>query len=261
MRSMRSRSERGGGRRTETRPGLAKVVALCGLACLTFAASEAAAWELRRDAPPAAFSAFHARFAEAAYPFPRHGADPLGITGFRIYADVSAERELEDEPFYDQAVDGGLPADTLAIARVGARKGLPGGIDVGVSYGRAVDSDIELASAELQWAIIDGGALKPALSVRLTGTRTIGGDVYDLEIYGAELMLSKGFAVVTPFVGAGVYRAEGELDRGGGARAEADDDGTVVYAGATLNLLLPKLTLELEQGDSFQAAFRVAIGF
>lgn len=238
-------------------------VALAGvLALAALAPGEAGAWELRRDAPAEAFSAFHARFASAAYPYPRHGADPLGITGFRLYADLSAEQELDGEPFFSAAVDGSLPADTLSIARVGVRKGLPAGIDVGVSYGRAVDSDIELASAELQWAIINGGALKPALSVRLTGTQTVGGDVYDLETYGAELMLSKGFAVLTPFVGAGVYRAEGTLDRGAGLGSTgADDNGTVLYAGATLNLVLPKLTLELEQGDSFQAAFRVAFGF
>ena len=35
---------------------------------------------------------------------------------------------------------------------------------------------------------------------RLTGTQTSGSEVYDLDQYGAELLLSKGFTVVTPYV-------------------------------------------------------------
>ena len=217
---------------------------------------------MRPDAPAGAFEDFHRRFAFAAYPYPRHGAAPLGITGFRIYAEATADREFEDEPFFAAVVDGDLPLDTLSIARVGVRKGLPGGIDLGASWGRAVDGDLELISGELSWAILDGGAVAPALALRLTGTRTTGGGAYDLDLYGAELELSKGFAVVTPYVGAGFYYGEGSLDRGAlGDPFETDDTRGFVYAGVTLNLLLPKITVEVEQGEAFQGALNLAIGF
>ena len=222
----------------------------------------AAAWEVRPDAPAGAFEDFHRRFAFAAYPYPRHGAAPLGITGFRIYAEATADREFEDEPFFAAVVDGDLPLDTLSIARVGVRKGLPGGIDLGASWGRAVDGDLELISGELSWAILDGGAVAPALALRLTGTQTTGGGAYDLDLYGAELELSKGFAVATPYVGAGAYAADGALDRGAlGARFETDHTAGFVYAGVTINLLVPKLTFEVEQGEAFQGAFNLAFGF
>ena len=70
-----------------------------------------------------------------------------------------------------------------------------------------MDGDLELISGELSWAILDGGAVAPALALRLTGTQTTGGGAYDLDLYGAELELSKGFAVATPYVGAGAYAA------------------------------------------------------
>lgn len=226
------------------------------------AAAPAAAWEVDRTAPREDFEAFHRRFAGAAYPYPRHGAAPLGITGFRIYVEASADRELEDEPFAATTIDGDLPLDTLSIARVGVRKGLPGGVDLGASWGRAVDGDVELISGELSWAILDGGAVSPALALRLTGTRTVGDSAYDLDLYGAELELSKGFAILTPYAGAGYYHGEGTLDRGALGPSFTTDDGRgFLYAGVTLNLLLPKITFEVEQGESLQGAVNLAFGF
>jgi hypothetical protein len=236
--------------------------ALLALPALLAPAAPAAAWEPRAGASREDFEAFHRRFAFAAYPYPRHGAAPLGITGFRVYAEATADRDFDEEPFYSGAVDGDLPGGTLSIVRVGARKGLPGGIDLGASYGEAVDGEIELISGELSWAILDGGAVSPALAVRVTGTQSTGGGRYDLDLYGAELELSKGFAVVTPYVGAGFYYGEGSLDRGAlGDAFETDDTQAFVYAGVTLNLLLPKITVEVEQGEAFQGALNLAIGF
>lgn len=235
---------------------------LLALPALLAPAAPAAAWEVRADAPREDFEAFHRRFAFAAYPYPRHGAAPLGITGFRVYAEATVDRDFDEEDFYPGAVDGDLPGGTMSIARVGVRKGLPGGIDLGASYGEAVDGDVELISGELSWAILDGGAVSPALAVRITGTQSTGGSRYDLDLYGAELELSKGFAVVTPYVGGGFYHGEGSLDRGAlGDSFETDDTQAFVYAGVTLNLLLPKITVEVEQGEALQGAVRFAIGF
>ncbi len=148
------------------------------------------------------------------------------------------------------------------MARVGVRKGLPGGIDLGVSYGRALGGDVKLASAEIQYAILEGGLVKPALSIRVTGTRALDSDTYDLDQYGAEVLLSKGFAVLTPYVGAGLVRSEGTLDRGSLLSGfEEKETRTIFYGGVTLNLLLPKITVEIEKAEVLQGAVRVGIGF
>jgi hypothetical protein len=142
---------------------------------------------------------------------------------------------------------------------VGARKGLPGGIDIGASYGKALGGDVNLVSGEVQYAIFHGGVLAPALSVRVTGTRTIDAKAYRLDQYGAELLLSKGFPVVTPYVGAGIVRSKGTLDSTLRSLSETDTR-PVVFAGVTLSLLVPKIHIEVERGDGFQAAVRVGIG-
>lgn len=232
-----------------------------GLAALA-AAPVASAWSVSSEATRQEFEAFHQRFATSAYAYPRHSAAPLGLIGFDVWAEVAVDQDFTDQPFFDGAVDGDLTGDLLLVGRVGARKGLPGGIDIGLSYAEALEGDLSLATAEIGWAILDGGLISPTLGLRLTGTRTLDSDAYELDQYGAELILSKGFAVLTPYVGGGVVYSEGRLDRGPGLDAfETDDTQFVAYAGLTLNLIVPKITVEVEQGETVTGAVRVAIGF
>jgi hypothetical protein len=220
-----------------------------------------ASWEVSRNASAEDFSAFHRRFSLDAYHYPRHGAAPLGLIGFEVYADATYDEEFDDEEFNDTAIDGDFTGGFLSVARIGARKGLPGGIDIGVSYGRALEGDIKLLSADLQYAILKGGLVKPALSIRLTGTRTLDAEAYELDQYGAEVLLSKGFTILTPYIGGGFVYSKGTLDRDLLGSLEEEETEAVLYAGVTLNLLLPKITVELEKGDVLQGAVRVGFGF
>lgn len=219
----------------------------------------AAAWDVDGNAPAQDFHAFNRRFTTAAYHYPRHGAAPLGLVGFDVYVDGAWDGGFDDEPFAATVIDGDLTGGGLAFARVGVRKGLPGGVDLGVSYGRALGGDVNLASADVQWAIIKGGVLSPALSLRFTGTETVSPGAYDLRQYGAEVLVSKGFTVLTPFAGAGVVRSRGKLDGTLRSLEETETRG-IAYAGVTLNLLLPKITVEVEKGEAVQASVRVGIG-
>jgi hypothetical protein len=232
-------------------------LALTALALLP--ALPARAWDPVSPAPAADFSAFNRRFASDLYPYPRHGAAPLGLAGFELYADATYEPDFDRQPFFKTVIDGNLPGSALSIARVGVRKGLPGGLDLGVSYGEAVGSSVKLVSAEAQYALIGGGVVEPALSLRATGTRTVGSGPYDLHQFGAELLLSKGFAVLTPYIGAGFVYSRGRLGHGA---AELDDSATrpVAYAGLRLNLLLPKIVFEVEKGEAVQGAVRIGFG-
>ena len=229
---------------------------------LLCAAAPAQAWEVSRNATAEDFSAFHRHFSFDAYHYPRHGAAPLGLVGFEVYADATFDEEFDDEELVDTAIDGDFTGGFLSIARIGARKGLPGGFDIGLAYGRALEGDVKLISADLQYAILKGGVVSPAFSVRVTGTRTLDAEAYELDQYGAEVLLSKGFTVVTPYIGAGIVYSKGTLDRGDllGDLEEEETDG-VLYAGVTLNLLLPKITVELEKGEVLQGALRIGFGF
>lgn len=238
------------------------------LLVLLLVAVPAEAWDLRGDAPAEDFEAFHHRFASAAWLTPRHGAHPLGWTGFEVWADTSVDPGFGDEPFARTMIDGDLPADALAFLRVGARKGLPGGFDLGASWGRSVGGDVELLSGELGWALLDGGPLAPAVGLRLSGTRTLDAGAYELEQVGLEVLASKGFPVLTLFGGAGVVRSDGELsgpasprDLSESPRLREDVTQEVFFAGVVLRLLGPDLTVELSEGESLQGAVRLSFGF
>jgi hypothetical protein len=222
-------------------------------------AAPARAWDPVAPAPPADFSAFNRRFSSDLYFYPRHGAASLGLVGIEIYADATYDRSFDEEPFFHTVVDGTLPSSTLSIGRVGIRKGLPGGLDLGISYGEALGSSLRLYSAEAQYALIDGGLVSPALAIRATGTRTQGSGDFSLDQYGAELLLSKGFAIFTPYIGAGFTYSRGRLGHGS---LELADNSTraIAYAGLRINLLLPKITVEVEKGEVVQGAVRVGFG-
>ncbi|HVR96390.1 MAG TPA: hypothetical protein VMW27_07240 [Thermoanaerobaculia bacterium] len=226
---------------------------------LLLTAAPAAAWDIRDDAPADGFRVFHERFSDAVYHYPRHGAAPLGLVGFEVYADAAVDQTFDDEGLEGPVIDDELTGGLLAVARVGARKGLPAGIDIGLAYGKVLDSDLDLVSADLQWAILKGGALSPALSLRLTGTQTLDSGSYDLQQYGAEVLLSKGFAVLTPYIGGGFVYSESRLSSPTRTLKEDSTRG-VLYAGATLNLLLPKITVEVEKGEELLYSAKVAFG-
>lgn len=242
-----------------TQHGLVRaLLALClAVAFGLSGAGAVLAWDVDGAAPVADLEAFHDHFSLAAYPYARHSAKPLGTLGFDIWVDASLAPDLERE--VGVAIDGNLPGDALTIYRVGARKGLPFDIDVGASYCQVLDSDLKLFAGEVSWAILDGGVATPALGLRGVYSRTNGSDVYDLEQAGLEIEISKGFAVLTPFAGAGVVRSESTFQRFGG-ELSVDSTDTVLYGGVIINLLIPKIVVELEQGEILQGAVRISFG-
>jgi hypothetical protein len=242
------------------RPRLPRL--LFPILCIVLAAAPAqGSFSVSPQATQGDFEAFNRRFNSDAYFYPRHSASPLGILGFEVYADATYDDAFDDQAFNETAVDGSYTGGFLSVGRVGARKGLPGGIDVGLAYGKTLNGDVKLVSAELQYAILHGGVLEPALSVRVTGTRTVAASAYELNQYGADVLLSKGFTVLTPYIGAGFIRGKGRLDRGILPSFDDTETHAVAFAGVTLNLLLPKLNFEVEKGEALQAAVRVGFGF
>jgi hypothetical protein len=231
------------------------------LALLALAALPAAAWDVASDTSPEAFHAFHQRFSGDAYHYPRHGAAPLGLLGFDFYAEASVDRGFADSAAGD-LVTGDLTSGAMSVARVGVRKGLPGGVDLGVAYGQALGGrDVKLVSADVQWAMIHGGVLSPAVSLRVTGTGNVGGaSSYELRQYGAEILVSKGFAMLTPYAGVGVVSSRGTLNRIHGSTLQETDTQGIAYAGLTLSLLIPKITVEVEKAETVQASVRIGIG-
>ena len=239
-----------------SRAGL--VVALFASLVGGVAPASAANWFINVDAPAAALEDFHRDFAAAVYPYPGHGAKPLGWVGFEIYVDASYSHEFGSFEGPLGAIGGNLPGGILSVARVGVRKGFPLGFDLEATYGRALDSDLNMVSGTVQWALLDGSTVTPALAFRLTGSQSTGVAYYRLRQLGAEAVLSKGFPVVTPYLGAGLVRSESHFTFADGKDVGSTDP--IFFGGVTLNLLIPKINLELQKGRGFQATLKLGFG-
>lgn len=126
--------------------------------------------------------------------------EPLGITGFDIGVEVTATK-LESASIWKTA--SGSDLSLLPLPKLHAHKGLPFNIDVGAFYTAVPSSNIKLYGGELRYAILEGGITMPAVAVRGTITKMTGVNQLDFDTRSAELTISKGFLMLTPYLGAG----------------------------------------------------------
>ncbi|MEQ1437880.1 DUF6588 family protein [Fontimonas sp. SYSU GA230001] len=159
----------------------------------------------------------------------------------------------------------GTDVDAVGMAGIVASKGLPFGIDVGAFFTAVPDTSVKVYGAELRYAILEGGVAQPALAVRGAYTRTDGIDDFDYEAWNADVSLSKGFAILTPYIGAGYVWATA-TPKGSAAQLanlrEVEADRERFFAGLRLGLGLLELTPEYERiGDNNAYNLRFGLSF
>lgn len=143
---------------------------------------------------------------------PMAPAAPLGnkLPGFDAGVEASYVK-LDKGALWYQKMDnfmrglniGELP-NAVVIPRVHVQVGLPIiPIDLGVSYAKVPNSDIKLVGYELKYAVFEGGIIMPAIAVRGTYTKLSGVDALDLSTKSADISISKGVAIFTPYGGVG----------------------------------------------------------
>jgi len=132
---------------------------------------------------------------------PQTPTTPLGVTGFDVGFALTGAR-LHNTDVLERASSGSVPS-TLPIPTLRAHKGLPAGFDVGLMYAAIPSSNVKYYGGELRYAIIEGGAVAPALGVRGSLTKLSGVDQLSLDTRGIDLSISKGFALLTPYAGVG----------------------------------------------------------
>jgi hypothetical protein len=181
---------------------------------------------------------------------PLSPGEPLGVTGFDIGVEVTATR-LKNAAILEQATSDDAPG-TLPIAKLHAHKGLPFGIDVGLMYSTVPDSNIDLWGAELRYAILKGGVAQPALALRASYTKLTGVSQLDFETMGLDLSVSKGFAFLTPYAGAGKVWVT-STPQGNAATFLTEEDFSLskLFAGVNLNFGLMNFAFEADRtGDA-----------
>lgn len=185
--------------------------------------------------------------------------EPLGIIGFDVGLSVSYTT-IETEAVFEQASSGDFDMAGLAIPRLTIHKGLPFGIDVGVSASAAPGTDIQVLGAEIRYAFLEGGVATPAVGIRASGSVLQGVDEMDMTNIGLDISASKGFLMLTPYAGLGVVRTTATPNDSPSLQEETLSQ-TKMFAGLNINLGLLNLTLEADKtGDhstgSLKAGFR-----
>jgi hypothetical protein len=175
---------------------------------------------------------------------------PLGTTGFDIGVEVTYT-DVKNKAAWDVATGGNAPSG-LVVPRIHAVKGLPFGIDIGAIFAAVPDSDIKSIGGEVRWAIISGGAVAPAVGVRLGYQSLSGVSMLDLNTTTLDVSISKGFAFLTPYAGAGIVRTNSNpqgLAKTAG-RTDEQFDESRVFLGLNMNFAFINFCFEGDKTGS-----------
>jgi len=186
-------------------------------------------------------------------------AEPLGSLGFDIGFEVSST-SLESAAL-ESATGGEATSSQLLVPKLHVSKGLPFGFDVGAFYTSVPSSNIGLIGGELSYALLEGGMLSPAVSIRGTFSRLTGVNQLDLSTRGLELSVSKGFAFFTPYAGIGQIWINSETNVGVGLEDESLTKNKY-FLGINFNLGLVNFAAETEQtGDNTSTSAKIGVRF
>ncbi|MDQ3026611.1 MAG: hypothetical protein M3R58_08935 [Pseudomonadota bacterium] len=184
-------------------------------------------------------------------------ATALGPLGFDVGVEVT-ETRMENSTLFARAGAGGQ--SRLLIPKVHVHKGLFAGFDIGAFAAGAPDIAARLYGAELRYAIVDDGLTLPAIGVRVSGTRASGLGELEVSTAAVDLIASKRFTALTPYVGAGTVRVQSAANGTGLARETLNQ--ARVFGGLNVNLLAVNLAFEAEKmGDNVSLSAKVGWRF
>ncbi len=141
-------------------------------------------------------------------------AEPLGgilphvdagieVTVVNLDTSSSYWKKIEAVPGNDK-----IPS-SLPIPKFHVQVGLPViPIDLGFVYSSVPSTDIKYMGGEIKWAILSGSVATPAIAIRGAYTKLSGVTDVDISTKSADLSISKGFAMFTPYAGYGMVWIE-----------------------------------------------------
>ena len=187
-------------------------------------------------------------------------AEATGIAGFGIGL-VATYVPVDDE----WARVTGSDFSGIGLAGLQVTKGLPFNIDLGAFYATAPGSNVDMIGGELRYAFLPGSTVAPALALRVSHVVVSGIDDFDVDSTSADLSVSKGFALVTPYAGVGY--TSGAADPSAAVTAatgltESEVEETKLFAGLRLSFGLFEITPQFTQiGDVSSYSARLGFSF
>lgn len=136
--------------------------------------------------------------------------EPKGITGFQAGVAVTGF-ELDDNAQYleNSFSDSDVP-NYAVLPKIYLSKGLPMNVDVEGFIATRPGGNERLYGGAVKWSYWEGSTVAPSIGIRAHGTQLDGVDRLDLQTYGADVSISKGFAFITPYAGYSVFEIDGE---------------------------------------------------
>ncbi len=180
-------------------------------------------------------------------------AAPLGITGFDLGLELTQTNMAKSSQVWGTITGSGNALNSLYVPKLHFTKGLPFGIDVGLSYSKVPSSNISLIGGELKWAILDGGMATPAVAIRGAFSKLGGVDQLSFNTKSLDVSVSKGFLMFTPYAGVGKVWASSTANVSSVVTGYALSDSfsqNKLFAGFNLNLGLANFALEADKTGS-----------
>lgn len=194
------------------------------------------------------FRAFSEDFGAAFSYKPVTPAAALGITGFDIGVEVSGTDVSKSSAAWKTLTGTDSPG-TLPIPKVTIAKGLPFGIDISAFYTAVPTTDVKLIGAALSYAILEGGTIEPALTVRAAMTKLSGINEFSFNTKSLDISFSKGFIGFTPYIGVGQVWVDSSTTNATlttlGLTAETFTQSKA-FVGFNINLGLPNFAIEAD---------------
>jgi hypothetical protein len=141
-------------------------------------------------------------------------AEPLGgaLPGFDIGIEAMSASIDNNASYWTKISNvpgnSNVPS-TVYMPKLHVQVGLPIiPIDLGVVYGEAPSTNLKYYGYEVKWSILKGGVAMPAIAVRGAYTKLTGITDMDISTKSADVEISKGFAMFTPYAGYGMVRID-----------------------------------------------------
>jgi hypothetical protein len=184
-------------------------------------------------------------------------ATPLGPIGFDVGVEVTDTR-LQNSSAFQRAGAGGH--SHLVIPKLHVYKGLFGGLDIGAFIAGAPEVGATLFGADIRYAILDDGLATPAVAIRASGTKAGGLGDLGMNTAALDLMASKKFTALTPYIGAGVVRVRASA--GGTGLQDERFNKSRVFGGLNVNLIGVNVAFEAEKmGDNTSLSAKLGFRF
>jgi hypothetical protein len=119
-----------------------------------------------------------------------------------------------------------------------------------------------LIGGEAKWAILEGSSVTPAFALRGSYTKLNGVDTLDLETMGLDASVSKGFVIITPYIGIGQLWITAQEKAPVIELSEVNEELTKIYAGIKFDPFpMVSLTAEVDYAEIMAYSLRVSVNF